>query len=330
MPSNRRHFLKQLGGLAAGYGAASTGLSFIGPLQPDTAPPRQPAEETGRGPLFFTISLAQWSLNKKLFAKEMDNLDFPVVSKNTYGISVVEYVNTFFKDKAKDEKYLAELLKRCKDNGVKNHLIMCDGEGDLGDLNAAKRMQAVENHYKWVDAAKFLGCTTIRVNAYGQGSAEEVQKAAIEGLSKLGEYAAKTGINVIVENHGGYTSNGEWLANVMKGVNRKNVGTLPDFGNFCIKREGGAQWGAKCIEEYDRYKGVAEMMPFAKGVSAKTHEFDEQGNCIETDYVKMLKVVKDAGFKGYVGIEYEGEKLSEEEGIKKTKALLERVGAIIK
>lgn len=330
MPSNRRHFLKQLGGLAAGFGAASTGLSFITASNDIQTNAHTLGNDEAAAPLFFTISLAQWSLHRKLFAKEMDNLDFPAVSKNTYGISVVEYVNTFFKDKAKDEKYLAELLNRCKDNGVKNHLIMCDGEGDLGDLDAAKRTQAVENHYKWVDAARFLGCTSIRVNAFGAGGSEEVQKSAIDGLSKLGEYAAKTGINVIVENHGSFTSNGEWLAKVMKTVNMKNVGTLPDFGNFCIKREGGQLWGTKCIEEYDRYKGVAEMMPYAKGVSAKTHDFDEQGNCIETDYERMLKVVRAAGFKGYVGIEYEGDKLSEEEGIKKTKALLERVGATIK
>jgi sugar phosphate isomerase/epimerase len=331
MSSNRRHFLKQLGGLAAGFGAASTGLSFINPSSERIQTKDHPIDTgTAAAPLFFTISLAQWSLHKKLFAKEMDNLDFPVVAKNTYGISVVEYVNQFFKDKAKDTKYLAELLKRCTDNGVKNHLIMCDGEGEMGSPDAGKRMEAVENHYKWVDAAKYLGCITIRVNAFGTGSPEEVQKAAIESLSKLGEYAAKTGINVIVENHGGYTSNGQWLATVMKGVNRKNVGTLPDFGNFCLKREGGQLWGTPCIEEYDKYKGVGEMMPFAKGVSAKTHDFDEQGNCIETDYTKMLKVVKDAGFKGYMGIEYEGDKISEDEGIKKTKVLLERVGATIK
>jgi sugar phosphate isomerase/epimerase len=330
MPSNRRYFLKQIGSLAAGFGAVSAGFAFCNsPQNQPSKKENESASNAATPPLFFTISLAQWSLHKKLFAKEMDNLDFPVVAKNTYGISVVEYVNQFFKDKAKDQKYLSELLKRCNDNGVKNHLIMCDGEGELGDLDAKKRMQAVENHYKWVDAAKFLGCVTIRVNAFGVGSSEEVQKAAIESLQKLGEYAAKTGINVVVENHGGYTSNGQWLAGVMKGVNKKNVGTLPDFGNFCLRREGGAMWGAKCLEEYDRYKGVTEMMPYAKGVSAKVYDFDEQGNCIETDYVKMLKIVKDAGFKGYMGIEYEGEKLSEEEGIKKTKALLERVGASI-
>src|SRR5215203_472972 len=325
MPSNRRHFLKQLGGLAAGFGAVSTGLSFIDPSQQESQT-KSGTDETA-APLFFTISLAQWSLHKKLFAKEMDNLDFPAVAKNTYGINVVEYVNQFFKDKAKDEKYLAELLKRCNDNGVKNHLIMCDGEGEMGDLDNTKRTTAVENHYKWVDAAKYLGCATIRVNAAGKGSEEDVQKAAVESLSGLGEYAAKQNINVIVENHGGYSSNGQWLATVMKTVNKPNVGILPDFGNFCIKREGGQQWGAKCIEEYDRYKGVSEMMPYAKGASAKTHDFDSNGNCIETDYYRMLKIIKDSGFHGYIGIEYEGEKLGEEEGIRKTKALLEKVAA---
>lgn len=326
MSTNRRKFLAQLGGLAAGFGAVSAGLTACndsgnteGAAKTDSTTTAVATPEP-----WFTISLAQWSLHKKLLAKEMDNLDFPAIAKNTYGIGVVEYVNQFFKDKAKDEKYIGELLQRCNDNGIKNHLIMIDGEGDLGDTNARKRKTAVENHHKWVECAKALGCTSIRVNAFGTGSREEVAKAAIESLSLLGEFAAKSEINVIVENHGSYSSDGQWLSNVMMQVNKPNVGTLPDFGNFCIKREGKSMWEGKCIDEYDRYKGVGEMMPFAKGVSAKTHEFDAQGNCVETDYAKMMKIVKDAGFKGYMGIEYEGDKLSEEEGIKKTKALLER------
>ncbi|WP_211316470.1 sugar phosphate isomerase/epimerase family protein [Niabella yanshanensis] len=269
---------------------------------------------------FFEISLAQWSLHKKLFAKEIDNLDFPAITKKEFGISVVEYVNVFFKDKAENTQYLNELLKRCKDNGVKNHLIMCDGEGDLGNTDANARIKAVENHYKWVNAAKYLGCATIRVNAAGRGTATEVSDAAAEGLARLGAYAAKEKINVIVENHGGYSSDGSWLSGVMKKVNKSNVGTLPDFGNFCIRRDGNT-----CAEEYDRYKGTKELMPFAKGVSAKSYNFDDKGNCVETDYEKMLKIVKEAGFNGYVGIEYEGSALSESEGILKTKALLERI-----
>lgn len=206
---------------------------------------------------------------------------------------------------------------------------MIDGEGGLGDTDAQKREQAVENHYKWVDAAKHLGCTTIRVNAYGEGSREEVQKAAIEGLNKLAVYGEQANINIIVENHGGYSSDGQWLATVMKTVDKKNVGTLPDFGNFCVKRGGGDLHAGKCVEEYDRYKGVQEMMPFAKGVSAKTFEFDANGACIETDYTRMMKIIMASGFNGYIGIEYEGEKLSEEEGIRKTKALLEKVATTI-
>lgn len=305
MSSNRRQFLQQMSGLAAG---AVLGQNVF-------------AAETVKKS-FFEISLAQWSLHKALFAKQLDNLDFPEKAKNDFGISVVEYVNVFFKDKAKDTSYLNELLKRCRDNDVKNHLIMCDGEGNLGAAKDADRLIAVENHYKWVDAAKHLGCATIRVNAAGEGSRSAVAKAAVDGLGRLSEYADKVGINVIVENHGSYSSDGSWLAGVMKEVNKKNVGTLPDFGNFCIKRDA-SNW-MTCLESYDRYVGTKELMPFAKGVSAKTYDFDEQGNCIETDYYKIMKIVKDSGFKGYIGIEYEGDKLSEEEGIRKTKALLEK------
>jgi sugar phosphate isomerase/epimerase len=273
----------------------------------------------------LTISLAQWSLHKTIFSKKMDNLDFPSVARNTYGIGAVEYVNQFFKDKAEDTAYLNQLLQRCRDHNVTNHLIMIDGEGGLAELDDNKRLKAIENHHKWVHAAKYLGCKTIRVNAYGGGSRNDVQQAAIDGLGRLGEYAAKENINVIVENHGGYSSDGEWLATVMKKVGRKNVGTLPDFGNFCLERN----QDYSCAKEYDRYKGTQELMPFAKGVSAKTHDFDENGNCIETDYYKMMRIVKKASFNGYIGIEYEGEKLGEEEGIKKTKALLEKVSKSI-
>ncbi len=279
------------------------------------------AEAAARKP-FFQISLAEWSLHKALFAKKITNLDFPGLAKKEFGISIVEYVNQFFKDKAQDKAYLDELLMRCRDNGVTNHLIMIDGEGPLADLDAAKRNQAVENHKKWVDCAKYLGCKTIRVNAQGSGEPAEVAKAAIQGLSKLGEIGKAAGINVIVENHGGLSSNGAWLSGVMKQVGMKNVGTLPDFGNFCLKYGANGQ----CADDYDRYKGTEELMPFAKGVSAKTYDFDAQGNCVETDYIRMMKIVKDSKFRGIVGIEYEGETTDEYEGIRKTKALLERVG----
>jgi L-ribulose-5-phosphate 3-epimerase len=265
----------------------------------------------------FDISLAEWSFNKSLFGKKMTNLDFPVVTKKEFGITAVEYVNQFFKDKARDNKYLAELKKRCDDNGVKSVLIMCDNEGHLGDSDEKKRKQAVENHHKWVEAAKYLGCHSIRVNAHSMGSYDEQIKLAADGLRQLCEYGDKHDINVIVENHGGLSSNGEWLVAVMKKVNHKRVGTLPDFGNFRLEKD---KW-------YDRYKGVKEMMPYAKGVSAKSESFDDKGNEKSTDYRKMMAIVLDAGYRGYVGIEFGGGKKPEEEapGIKSTKKLLETV-----
>lgn len=267
--------------------------------------------------MFFKISLAEWSLHKTLFSGGMTNLDFPAKARNDFDIEGLEYVNQFFKDKAEDTVYLNELKQRCTDNGTRSLIIMIDGEGQLAELDVKKRMKAVENHYKWIDAAKFLGCHSIRVNAAGRGTYEEVQDAAIQGLGKLAEYGEKMKINVIVENHGGFSSNGEWLSSVIKGVNNKYCGTLPDFGNFTIDRREGIT--------YDRYKGVKELMPYAKGVSAKTYEFDEKGDETTIDYRKMLEIVKDAGYRGYIGIEFEGQ-MPEDEGIKASKELLMRLG----
>jgi sugar phosphate isomerase/epimerase len=265
----------------------------------------------------FQISLAQWSLHKTLFGGKLDNRDFAKAANMDFGIDAIEYVNQFWKDKAKDAAYVAELKKRADDLGVKTLHIMCDGEGNLGDSDDAKRTKAVENHYKWVEAAQELGCHSIRVNAASDGklSFEKQQKLAADGLRRLSEFAAPHGLNVIVENHGGLSSNGQWLAGVMKLVDKKNCGTLPDFGNFRVSN----------TEEYDRYKGVDELMPFAKSVSAKSHDFDAEGNETHTDYVKMMGIVLKHGYHGYCGIEYEGSKLSESEGILATKKLLERV-----
>lgn len=317
---HRRSFIKNLGLVGIGATVSPWLLQSCGGSQTQSEITEMTKE------LFFKISLAQWSLHKALFAGELDNLDFAAFTKKEFGIEAVEYVNGFFKDKAQDQSYLGEMKKRAEDNGVKNVLIMVDDEGYLGDLDAVARRQSVDNHKKWVEAAQFLGCHSIRVNAFGRGTAEEVAAAAIDGLGSLSEFAKDYDINVIVENHGGYSSDGQWLTNVIQSTGMANCGTLPDFGNFCIKRSDGSEWGGECIEEYDRYKGVSEMMPFAKGVSAKTYDFDAEGNCIETDYERMLQIVKDAGYKGYIGIEYEGSNLSETEGIKATKALLERVG----
>lgn len=268
-------------------------------------------------PPLFDISLAQWSLHKALFAKQLDNLDFPKRAK-AFGCNGVEYVNVFWKDKARDEKYVADLKKRCADEGVKSVLIMCDGEGALGDPDETKRKQAVANHHQWVEAAKALGCHSIRVNAQSQGTYEEQQKLAADGLHQLCDYGDKFGIDVIVENHGGLSSSGKWLSETLKLANHKRCGALPDFGNFRISAK----------ENYDRYQGTDELMPFARGVSAKSHDFDEKGEEIHTDYHRMLDlVVVKHGYRGFVGIEYEGDKLAEDAGIEATKRLLEKVRA---
>ena len=294
----RREFLATTTAAAAGGR-----MALAGPL------PGIPARIPAAG---FKISLAQWSLHRALRAGEVNHLDFARVARADFGIEAIEFVNTFFKDQARDAAYLAEMNLRARDQGVFQHLIMCDGEGQLGDPDAARRTQAVENHHRWVDAAKVLGCLTIRVNAQSDGSPEEQQRLAADGLRRLSEYAARQDINVIVENHGGLSSHGDWLAGVMKLVDHPRCGTLPDFGNFY---------------EYDRYQGVAEMMPFAKAVSAKSYDFDERGEETTIDYRRMLGIVTGAGFSSWIGIEYEGNRLSEREGIARTKALLEKIRA---
>ncbi len=306
IPMQRRDFLQR--GIQSSFGLAALALAG---RRVAAAPAALP----------FQISLAQWSLHKSLFGRsgnKLDNLDFAKVARSL-DIGAVEYVNQFFKDRARDKSYLEAIKRRADDFGVKNLLIMIDGEGRLGDPDDARRREAVEKHHRWAVAAWYLGCHSIRVNAASRGSYEEQQKLAADGLRRLTEFATEYGLNVIVENHGGLSSNGEWLAGVMKRVDHHRCGTLPDFGNFNL---GGGK-------TYDRYKGVTELMPFAKAVSAKSHDFDANGNETHTDYYKMMKIVLDAGYHGYVGIEYEGRQLGEIEGIRATKKLLEKVGARI-
>jgi sugar phosphate isomerase/epimerase len=296
---NRRQFLGQASMAAA---LAATGCSAW------------PGGDKDRS---FQVSLAEWSYHKALFGKKMTHMDFPIVARRTHDLDGIELVNQFFKDQARDTGYLKEFKGRADSEGVRCLLIMCDGEGALGDPDAAKRRQAVENHRKWAEAAKYLGCHSIRVNAETNevGSFEEQQKRAADGLRQLSDLCRPLRLNCIVENHGHLSSNGKWLAGVMKLVGASNCGILPDFGNFTI-RPG---------QTYDRYVGVTEMMPFAKAVSAKSYDFDAEGNCVETDYLKMMKIVLDAGYRGFVGIEYEGDKLSEREGINATRDLLIRL-----
>ena len=271
---SRRQFLTQTGLTVGALAAGAAWTKDAAPLQ---------------------ISLAQWTINRELRSGKIDNLDFAKVAAE-HGIHAVEYVNQFFMDKAKDAKYLGEMKKRAADQGVKSLLIMCDREGNIGDPDSAKRKQTVDNHRKWLDAAKFLGCHSIRVNAGSSGTWDEQVKLAADGLSRLTAIGAKLGLNVIVENHGGLSSNADWLVEVIKKVDHKRCGTLPDFGNFRIKPG----------ESYDSYRGMQKLLPFAKGVSVKDRVWDDKGKQFELDYDRMLKLVHASGFRGYCGIEFGG------------------------
>ncbi len=271
--------------------------------------------------LRLKISLAQWSLHRTIRKGELNHLDFAKAAIEDFGIDAIEYVNQFFPDKATDASYLKEMNLRAEDHGVKQLLIMIDGEGGLGEPDDAERKQAVENHYKWVDAAKVLGCHSIRVNAYGSSSDRSaIRSAAVDGLGALCVYATSLDINIIVENHGGFSSDGQWLSSVIDEINLPNCGTLPDFGNFCVAYDDNG-----CTREYDRYKGVEELIPYAKAVSAKSHAFDDHGLETGTDYKRMFDIIRQSDYEGYIGIEYEGGQLSEADGIRKTKALIEQL-----
>jgi L-ribulose-5-phosphate 3-epimerase len=277
---------------------------------------------TGRAPEPpFRISLAEWSLHRALFRGELHPLDFPVVARRTYGIDAVEYVNQFF---LRSGEFTKELRRRADGEGVRSLLIMVDDEGRLGDPDASLRKDAIDRHRRWIDAAKVLGCHSIRVNARSAGSPDEQMRLMADGLRRLAEHGAASGIDVIIENHGGLSSNGEWVAGLMKMTNHPRVGTLPDFGNWHQSEWGGPEGGSPPAE-YDRYRGVELMMPFAKGVSAKSYDFDAAGNETSTDFDRMLRIVRKHGYGGHLGIEYEGERLSEKDGILATKRLLERV-----
>ena len=290
---------------------AGAGLAFVNPAFGSFTSAQSATQS-------LEISLAQWSLHRKLFAGDMDHLDFARMSQG-FGCVGLEYVNAFFKDKATDVSYLKEMNSRAEDHQQKNILIMIDGEGGLAEKNAKKRLVNIENHYKWVEAAQVLGCHSIRVNLSGGEDRLDAQKAGIDSLNRLAEFAKSYDVSVLVENHGGFSSDGNWLSNVMQNVSRENIGTLPDFGNFCIERK-----EQECISAYDRYQGMSELMPFAKALSAKSHAFDEQGNETQSDFFRMIEIAKKNQYSGYVGIEFEGSMDSEEEGIIKTKNLLDK------
>jgi sugar phosphate isomerase/epimerase len=324
---NRRQFLKQLGAASLGVGLSSFFPSLT--LAKASAPA-----------LFFDLSLAEFSFATSLYAGTMDHLDFPGKAKKDFGISKVEYVSGFWKEKKPtDQDYLKQLKSRADDNGVRSWLIMVDGAGNLGASEASKRQEAIDNHTSWIEAAKHLGCYAIRVNLDGDGTDEAIASQCVDGYSKLVEVGAKHKIAVLVENHIGPSVNPDWLVNVLRQVKSKYAGALVDTANFKrYKLEAmtlEAYKNAKIIATYDKYEGVKKLMPYAKGVSAKTHTFDKDGNDEETDFVKMMKIIRDSGFKGTIGVEYEGaflksmlglegNYLSEDDGVRATRALLEK------
>lgn len=286
--------------------------------------------------LFFKLSLAQWSLNRAIRDGKMDPLDFAKKAKEL-GFSGLEYVNHLYGKSYMEAPNMLqaikgvgkELLTRSKDNDIENLIIMIDGEGDLASQDESARKKGIENHHKWVDLANFLSCHSIRINLFGDGTLDEQSKQATKSMRELCEYAKPQNINVIVENHGGNSSDPAFVTKVIEDSGMSNAGTLPDFGNFCIEREGGERWGAPCIKEYpDIYEGINKMMPYAKGVSAKSYNFDDKGNETKIDYYKMMKIVKNAGYKGYIGVEFEGE-ADEEKGIIATKDLLVKAGKMV-
>lgn len=307
-------------------GAGAAALALPAMLRAQRLGPRQP----------FRISLAQWSLHRtfygtlppgtdrvELLRTDPDRalqgtahpLDFPVMARRDYGLDGVEYVNTFMFGHADDRRYLDELKRRADGEGVTSVLIMCDLEGALGDPDPVAREQAVRNHEKWLRAAAHLGCHAIRVNAQSRGEPAEQSRLAADGLRRLAERAEPFGLHVLVENHGGLSSRASWLMDTLRRADHPRLGTLPDFGNFRVSE----------TERYDPYRGVAEMMPMARAVSAKSHEFDAAGNEVQVDFRRMMDIVLEAGYSGWVGVEYEGSVHSEPEGIRATVRLLERI-----
>ena len=295
---HRRDFL-----LAAGAAVASAAV----------VPPLAAATPT------YQISLGQWTFHRALRAKQLDPLDFARKAEEL-GFQGLDYVNVFFKDKAGDRAYLAELKKRSDGAGLVNDLILVDIEGAIGDPDPAARVQALDNHKRWVEAARALGCRGIRINAESSGTPAEQRALIIEGVRALTEFADAHGLEILIENHGGLSSDAAWLDSVVRGVGHPRCGSLADFGNWDL---GDGKW-------YDRYQGVAELVPTAKGISVKAHTFDANGNETETDFARMMKIVVDGGYRGrFLEIEYEGDGLSEAEGARAAKLLLERTLAAL-
>ena len=276
--------------------------------------PEARAEDAPRAHLPFKISLSQRSLGKEYAAARLDPLDFPRVAGG-FGVDAVEYVSTFYAAKLKNKRDLAELKRRAAGEGIWSKLIMVEDAAALGAPDAKGRRRAVDEHKKWVEAAAFLGCHAVSVRAASRGSEDDQVKWLSDGVRSLCKFSEPFGIDILLENHDGFSANGTWLGEVLSAVGHPRCGSRPDFGNF--KLDDGRQ--------YDRYQGVRELMPFARAVSAKAYDFNERGEETSINYAQMLKIVLDAGYHGHVAIEYDGKRLSEQSGILRTQQLLEGV-----
>ena len=269
------------------------------------------------------LVLAQWSFNRELFKGEMSTFDFIRTAKEMDFVGV-EYVNQFFMDHIEDSAYLDSLRTTAEEVGIKNTLLMIDRAGNLGASKKETREEAVANHKKWILAAKKMNCPNIRINAHGDGSREEIYSACQKSILELSDFGQEHNVGILIENHGSYSSDGNWLSELVKKVNRPNVASLADFDNWCIERENGELWGAPCIKEYDRYVGMKQLLPTAKSVSIKAFDFDKDGLPIKTDFKKMFELIFKSGYEGYLAVEFEGHEIDAKIGIQKTKALAER------
>ena len=292
------------------------------------------------------ISLQCFSFASEFYTGKFDLSNFSKIIRETYNLDGAEYWSIPFMGKEKNSSFLSELKQKSNDYGVKNTIILVDlldmetmKQGNsLASVNKKERNQAVEDHKPWIDAAKSIGCDSIRINLWSDASKDEVMKVSIESISKLLEYCSDKNISIVIENHGGYTGDAKWLVNLIKKINNKNLGTLPDFGtlNFCVKRDVSDSeiFSSKCLNQYDKYLGVKELLPYAKGISAKSTQFDLKGNETDTNFKKMIRLIKKSNFEGYMSIEYEGairdtfsqqnNHLSTHDGILATKKLIEK------
>ena len=257
----------------------------------------------------FQIGIQEYTFHRWIKSGKLTHLDYPGLVKRELGITHIEYWNRPFNGKHTDKAFVGELVKCTTGEGMKNVLILVDAKNQLDAKDAAQRDRAVDEHKGWIDCAAQLGCDAIRVNCRSGGDKQENLKNAGLGLGALCDYAKDTPVKVVIEPHGGHSQDPDWLLAAMKEIDRPNAGLLPDFNNF---------------GKYDRYDGVTKSLPFAPAVCAKALKFDEQGNEVNTDYFRMLKIVYESDYSGVISIEFEGHGIDPVEGSRQTKTLIER------